>query len=218
VYGIRPTSSLALALLTGCSFMMVKAPGKQPAAEIPRCSRDRFAVVADGVLTATYGVTALAMAGNDAGNAVVIPLAAGGFHLASMLAGNNRIKRCQSAYEAHEAWLVQARQQMDTAVTVSPAPRPPAITAPAITAPAITAPAITPPATARPVSASPVTAQAAGAPPASTPPAAPVRPPPTPAAPAARPDTSSRPPAEGSRKAPATPSDEPWADFWVRPQ
>jgi hypothetical protein len=93
-----------LGLVTGCSFALSGPDSRRPRNQVPTCDTGKAAVVIDGVLATSAGVTTLAV-GSNSGGAAIIPALIGAVFVGAAIHGNNVVNACREANAEYVASL-----------------------------------------------------------------------------------------------------------------
>ncbi len=93
--------------------MMMRSPKSKDPSDTPRCSEGRGGVILDGLWASVYGIAAIAVAQDEAGEVALPLLLLGGVHVASAVAGHRSANRCAKANKAHDEWLATQNIELE---------------------------------------------------------------------------------------------------------
>lgn len=116
-----------LLLLTGCSLTLSGPDPNRPRNKPPACDTSKALVAIDGVLAATMGIIAVAVASNNDGGAAVAPALFGTAFVASAVHGNNTVNACQRDLESYDQAMaardIEAPQRPEPPAAAQPSPQ-----------------------------------------------------------------------------------------------
>ncbi len=93
-----------LGLVAGCSFALGGPDPRRPPNQAPSCDTGKTAVVLDGVMATSAGVTTLAV-GSVSGAAALVPAVIGAVFVGAAIHGNNVVNACRAANAEYLATL-----------------------------------------------------------------------------------------------------------------
>ena len=96
---------VVLFLASGCAFSLSGPDPDRPQGQAPQCDTGKGLVVLDGLVAATAGVIAVAVAGESEPGIALLSLSIGALYAGGAIRGNSNVNNCRAAMEGYESYL-----------------------------------------------------------------------------------------------------------------